>query len=300
MGLENRDYLRDDNTFDSYGQPQRSRGQMSIIVKIIIATVAVFFIQIMTSRSNGQSLAQDWLQVSPSEVFLKGQIWRVLTYAFCHSQQQLFHIVMNMAVLYMIGQWVAPRLGDREFVWYYATSAIFAAICSLAVYALQGREVAIIGASGSVMAVFMLFVMFYPRQRMLLMGILPIEARWLLVLYIAIDAGPMLLSFGGVAEDNSNVAHSAHLGGLLFGFLYFRWHMRLSSWWHKFAGRIASRRSPAGKLRVFNPGTQPEVDINTQVDEILKKISEHGEASLTARERKFLNQASRQMRKDRF
>ena len=298
MGLENREYLRDEDSYGSYGQQGRSRGPLSVIVKIIIATVAVFFLQIMTAQGGGSSLIQEWLQVSPSTVFLKGQIWRLLTYAFCHSQQQLLHIVMNMAVLYMIGQWVAPRLGDREFLWFYATSAVFAAICSIALYAVQGRDIPIIGASGSVMAVFMLFVMFYPRQRLLLMGIVPIEARWLLVLYIAFYAGPMLLSMGGM-QESSNVAHSAHLGGLLFGFLYFRWHMRLSNWWDNFAGRFSATRRRTGNLRVFNPGEQPNVDISSKVDEILKKISEQGEASLTAKERNFLTQASKQMRKDR-
>ncbi|MEZ6039753.1 MAG: rhomboid family intramembrane serine protease [Planctomycetaceae bacterium] len=296
MGLENRDYVRDDEGYDGWEHQPRRRSQMSMLTKVIIVTVAVYFLQLMTGRPGGTSLIQSFLEASPSSIFQQGQIWRVLTYAFCHDEGKITHIALNMLALYSLGQWVVDRLGDREFLWFYLTSAIFAGLCSIAFYSFMNTNVHVVGASGAVLAVFMLFVMYNPRQTLLLMGIVPVEARWLLAAFVAFDVYPMIDQLTG-GSGGSTIAHSAHVGGLLFGYLYFRWHMHLSSWWDRFAGRLQQRRKPKTNLRVFSPGTQPEVDVADKVDELLKKISEQGEASLTAKERNFLTQASKQMRK---
>jgi membrane associated rhomboid family serine protease len=305
MGIQNRDYLKDEPGWNGggYGANWQSKSQ---VVKLIIVTAAVFLLQILTSRSADGSAVTDWLSLEAGPLFRQGQIWRLLTYAFCHSQRDLLHIVMNMYMLYVIGTVVCSLTGDREFFWFYICSAIFAGICSVSFYVIQGidqvtrqdDDVMIIGASGAVMAVFMLFALHYPRQKMLMFGIVPIEVRWLLALYVVFDGWPVLKMLAGGAVT-SRVAHSAHLGGLLFGYLYFRWNMRICLWWDSFAGRLPKFRRSSKNLRVFNPEAQPAADISEKVDEILEKISREGEASLTARERNILTQASRKLRKDR-
>ena len=269
---------------------------------IVIVTVAVFVLQLMTSRERGSnSLVQEWLSLDFNHVVFQGQIWRLLTYAFCHDQSNLFHIIFNMMVLYSIGGVLRELHGDREFLWFYLVAAVFAGICSLAFYRLVNINAQIIGASGATMAVFCAVALHYPRQKVLLMGIIPIEFRWLLAAFVAIDTLPMISQVMGVLQNRgaaSQVANSAHIGGLVFGFLYFRWHMRITRWWDQFAGRITSRRS-RGQLRVFNDPVEPESNLSSQVDSILEKISREGEASLNSRERKILAQASRQYRKDK-
>jgi hypothetical protein len=127
------------------------------------------------------------------------------------------------------------------------------------------------------------------------MGLIPIEFRWLLAIFVGFDFLPVLT--GSIRE--SQTAHSAHLGGLLFGYLYFQWNMRLTGWWDNFSGRMAARRKSRGKLKLFSPPGQPDVDLSDQVDRILDKITREGEASLTDRERKILTQASKQLRRER-
>ncbi len=300
MGLENREYLRDsyDDNTGSFRQPS----QKPMTIMIVIVTVAVFVLQLMTSRSGGAtSLVQEWLALDFEHAVLQGQIWRLLTYAFCHDQKNLFHIIFNMMVLYSIGGVLRQLLGDREFLWFYLVAAVFAGICSLVFYRLIHINAQIIGASGATMAVFCLVALHYPRQKVLLMGIIPIEFRWLLAAFVAIDTIPMInqvMSYFKNEVATSQIANSAHIGGLVFGFLYFRWHMRITRWWDQFAGRIKSRRK-RGQLRVFAETPEPESNLNAQVDGILEKISREGEASLTSRERNILVQASRQIRKGR-
>ncbi len=300
MGIENREYLRDeyDDTAGSFRRP--SSKPMTII--LVVVTVAVFVLQLMTTtgpKGASTSLVQEWLALNFEDVMTRGQIWRLLTYAFCHDQNNLLHIVFNMMVLYSIGGVLRQLLGDREFLWFYLVAAVFAGMCSMVFYRLVNIPAQIIGASGATMGVFCLVALHYPRQKVLLMGIIPIEFRWLLAAFVAIDTLPMISQVTAALQNRqaaSQVANSAHIGGLIFGFLYFRWNMRITRWWDQFAGRIATRRR-RGKLRVFTEAPEPESNLSSQVDAILEKISREGEASLTARERKILAQASKQYRK---
>jgi len=308
MGLENREYLRDEDSYGSFGGP-KSRPR-SIVVKIIIATAIVFLLQVLSNSPGRGSLVTDWLILDEGSVFPKAQVWRFLTYAFCHSETNLLHIVINMYILYIMGNVVLRLTGEREFLWFYLFSAVFAGIISVVYYQIIGIPYAILGASGAVLAVFTLFTLHYPRQKLYLFGVLPLEARWLLLAYALFDGYPALKLLLGDAQqiiadevarnpDKQFVCHSGHLGGMLFGFLYFKWHLRISDRWDQMLGRMKKGRRNPQQLKVFKPATPPESDLQEKVDAILDKISREGESSLTDRERNILTQASRQFRQNR-
>lgn len=276
---------------------------MSIVAKIIVVTIGVYLLQILTRPAQGPSSPVfDWLALERDLLFQSGQVWRLLTYAFCHSETQLTHIVCNMLALFFLGRIVARTLGEREFLAVYLTSAVFAGIVqasSMAIWRSSGQDWTL-GASGAVSAVFVLFAMHYPKMKLYVFGILPIQARWLLLVAVAYDT----LGFLGMAPsifaaDGAKIGHAAHLGGLVFGFLYFQWHMNLTGWVEKTAGQVREIPLPKSNLRVYNPGIQPEVDYAGQVDQILAKISATGEASLTDRERRLLSRASQHINNNR-
>jgi membrane associated rhomboid family serine protease len=298
MGIENREYLRGEESFGSFRGPRMSG--RSIVVKIIIVTAVVFLLQVLS-----KSMLTEWLVLDEKSVFPGGQIWRFLTYAFCHSESNLLHIVINMYILYIMGNVVLRLMGEREFLWFYLVSAIFAGIVSVAHYQILGTPYVILGASGAVLAVFTLFALYYPRQKIYLFGVIPLEARWLLVIYAIYDGLPVLSPLLGVGEQfgvnagGQQVCHSGHLGGMLFGYLYFKWQIRLSDRWDQLAGRFRDRSRNTQHLKVFKPPVQQDTDLPDKVDAILDKISREGEASLTERERRILTQASRQFRRDR-
>ncbi|APZ92066.1 rhomboid family protein [Fuerstiella marisgermanici] len=295
MGIRNRPYAQ--QPIDQFPATPRS-----IVSKIIIATVAVFVLQILTRTAQGSSLIADWFAIERDLVFQYGQIWRLLTYAFCHSEVQLSHVLFNMLALYFLGRIVAQTIGQREFLWMYLAAAVFSGIVQTSVMAIFRSPGAawVMGASGAVSAVFMLFALHYPRVKVHLFGILPVEARWLLAVVVGYDA----LGFLGLVPSffvpaGATVAHAAHLGGLIFGLLYFRWDMNLTSWWDRFAGRTRVPKLRRQNIKLYNPGTQPEVDYSVKIDDILAKISREGEASLTARERRILTQASEHLKTSR-
>lgn len=292
MGLENREYLREDFQQPSDWRP--SRGPLAATTQLILIMVAVYILQLASIRPLARSsVVESWLQLDLKPLLEQGQIWRLLTYAFCHNRGNLLHLVVNAMTLHFTGQLLQSVLPRREFFWFYLSAATFAGIASAVFCWFLAPNTSVIGASGAVLAALTLATLYFPRQQVLLMGLLPLQMRWLLALYIAWDLFPMLS--GG--WRSSSTAHIAHLGGVAFGALYFRRHMSFSRWWDSLRGRI--RRRNSGNLRIYAPSSPPESRLDDQVDKILQKITEHGEASLTPRERNILTQASRQLRKQR-
>jgi hypothetical protein len=161
-----------------------------------------------------------------------------------------------------------------------------------------------VGASGAVMAVMMLCALYYPSMKIMVMFVLPVELRWLVVMYVIYDMFPLLMQLGG-AGALDNVAHASHLGGLAYGYLFKHYDLRYSrlmagwSWprWKR-AVRSATRRAPE-KGRLYEPPEEgvPTPDLKLRVDEILAKISAQGEASLSENEREILKEASRRFKK---
>jgi hypothetical protein len=209
-----------------------------------------------------------------------------------------------MLGLWIFGAQVEPIYGPREFLRFYLTGALVSSLGFLAVQLVVGRGGTMVGASGAVMAVTMLCALYYPSMKILVMFVLPVELRWLVVIYVIYDMYPLLMQLGG-ARLLDNVAHAAHLGGLGYGYLYKRYDLRYSrlmagwSWprWKRLV-KTTTRRKPES-VRLYEPPEEhaPTPDLKVQVDEILAKISALGEASLTESERKILKEASRRFKK---
>jgi membrane associated rhomboid family serine protease len=145
----------------------------------------------------------------------------------------------------------------------------------------------IVGASGAVFGVLLGFARYYPRERIYIWGILPIEARALVIIMTVLSL------WGGFAGRGSGVAHFAHLGGFLGGFLYLKWRERRSpaALFKAKASPLANRKPPAPAdvekwRRIRREDLHP---VNRdELDRILDKISAAGIASLTPDERAFL------------
>ena len=141
------------------------------------------------------------------------------------------------------------------------------------------------------MALMILYVLHFPRRILYVWGILPMPAWALGIIYVAVDLLGVFHAPGG------RIANVAHLGGVLFGFLYFQTKMNLGRFVPR---RLANLKGPSlrPKLRIHEPGKEAR-DLNRQVDAILEKISREGESSLTKKERKILEEASRRYQRRR-
>jgi membrane associated rhomboid family serine protease len=148
--------------------------------------------------------------------------WQLVTYAFLHDPSNPFHLLFNMLALVMFGAPLEYTWGTRRYGTYYLVCIVGAGLCQLAVGWFQlsrgGPVGPVIGASGGVFGLLLAYGMLFPNQRvMLLIPPIPMKARTLVILYGVIE---LLL---GVSGAQPGVAHFAHLGGMLFGWLLIRY-----------------------------------------------------------------------------
>ena len=130
----------------------------------------------------------------------------------------------------------------------------------------------------------------------LLFFILPLQMRWVMTLFLVWDLHPVLLTLSG-DQINTGIAHAAHLGGLAFGYLYYRFQWRLDRLSVRVPTIVRRPTAPRPRLRIA-PGTTPEPDAGgDRVDQILAKISRTGQDSLTAEERTILQAESERIRR---
>lgn len=285
MGFENRDYYRESEWNDRPADNPACRW-------IVVVTVLVFIAQQFPAWNVASFLSLT------SDGVMSGQVWRLVTYAFCHSG--VMHIVFNMLCLWWVGRVIEDRQGTREFFGLYLIAAIVAGLANLALNAaFLDRPSSTVGGSGALMAVMAIYAILFPRQQIMFMGLVPVEMRWLIAGYVVMDTMPIWAAMSG-RQVNDGVAHAAHLGGLLFGFAYQIFDLRLTNWLPSRGVRSWWReRERRQSMRLYTPDSEPvaeEPALDTQVDDILRKIHEQGEASLTAAERQLLMEASRRIR----
>ena len=188
-------------------------GGISPAVRILIITNVVLFVMnvivgdAMTIR----------LGLSPQAVFEHFAVWQPFTYMFLHSTGGVGHILFNMLALWMIGTELERTWGTRFFVKYYVITGIGAAATSLLLSFFSDvfYYSVTVGASGAIYGLLLAYAMYFPH-RMLILFIFPVPAR---IAVIILGAIALLSSMGGAG---GGVAHSAHLGGLVVGYLYLK------------------------------------------------------------------------------
>jgi len=243
------------------------------------------------------SVVQEWFELDPEKTVKQGQVWRLVTCAFCHARHMLWHILLNMLFLYWFGTRLEAMYGSREFLLFYLTAAVCSSAAYLALAFYTDSTAPAIGASGAVMGVMMLYTIFYPQETFLLFFVIPVPLWALLGVYVLFDLHPVLLALSG-DKLFTTVAHAGHLGGLLFGFLYWRLGLRLEApldWISRRPGRPVVRKARPRPEPASPPPVQRDA-LDDQVDEVLRKISEQGKESLTDEERDVLVRASAKYR----
>jgi len=302
MGFQDRGYYRSSTGFGA---------EWSAVNTIIAINVAVWLANFILTGDLFREVFS--LKVSLNDLLsLKSDLaarpwngWQLLTYGFLHdgpslqppgNSYSIFHIVFNMLTLWFFGRPVEAITGKAEFFRFYCTAIVVAGLAWVIGERLGGGGGRLVGASGGVMAVLAAFIWYYPRETVLIYGVLPVPAWALGVFYLLMD-------LQGAGDRASNVAHVAHLAGAAFGVLY-AWRRLDLSGLTDWAGRIR-RGWRTRRLRVVRPdddpagGDGPEgLPLEREVDRILEKISRSGEASLTSAERDTLSRASRRI-KDR-
>lgn len=245
------------------------------VMRLIVANVGVALLAMVFPRLPVA------LAYMPSLVLTRP--WTVVTYMFVHAG--FGHLFFNMLALYFFGPQLEDRIGSRNFLGLYLTSGLAGALFSFLTPLAM-----IVGASGAVYGVMLGYALYWPRIKVLIWGIVPVEAWFLVVIMTA------LALYGGAGFGQRGVAHFAHLGGFVGGFLYLK---------------IMERRSPAARFRTrakgaVRPAARDDIErwqripraglhpVNLEeLDRVLAKLAASGVEALTPDERLFLDRFSR-------
>ncbi|MBI5084384.1 MAG: rhomboid family intramembrane serine protease [Acidobacteria bacterium] len=183
---------------------------------LLIANGVLFVLYFLAARGEAGLYFLPFALV-PKAVIGSLALWQLVTYLFLHSPFGFGHILVNMLTLWMFGTALESTWGTRRFLQYYFFCGAGAGVCVVVLNALTGTmNTRTIGASGAIYGLLLAFGILFPRAVIYFFGLFPIEARW----YVLIMGAIVFLSAFG--DAGSGVSHFAHLGGMLFGYIWLR------------------------------------------------------------------------------
>jgi len=286
MGVYDRDYYREEQ------QPPgiQFSGRM-MVTNLVIVTAAVFLVNMFT-RDNW---LMNTLAAEPSVVVKPWLLWKLVTYGFAHDPEQIGHIFWNMFGLWIFGRDIEMVYGRKELLRIYLFALVLGSLAwCLREYFADGADskAVLLGASGAVTAVVLLFVFHYPKRTILLFLVLPVPA-W--VLGVIIIGGNMYQTLSPSA--NQTVAFDVHLVGAAFAICYYRFGWNIGRMLPGSGGTrfSLSRLKPRPKLKIHDPDERYEKQ-DEEADRLLEKVGREGMDSLTSKERRALEDYSRRMR----
>lgn len=285
---------------DSY-EPARNGGG-SVMTWLLSGIIAGFILQNVFLRwFNAGAFFDGNFALSPYAI-ATGKVWTLLTYGFLHDPRNLLHILANVLAIYFLGRELLPLLGARRFVGVYLAMVLTGGLFWLAAnWANAGM---VIGASAAACGLLIIYAGFYPHRPItfLLFFILPVtlKPKHVAITLLLLDlAGFAFYEILGAASP-FGVAHSAHLGGMFAGWIYFRYvHERAwpAGWrlaWPRRQARRATRSSAAELPEDESEDAllpTSHRDLRAEVDRILDKINSEGFGALTPEEKRLLDNA---------
>jgi len=184
------------------------------VTRNLIFVNVLMFIATTLGQSSLNSYGMNWFALyPPGTPFFRP--WQFLTYMFMHAN--IWHILFNMYTLWIFGSMVERVIGEKKYIVLYFVCGVGAAVFHLMLTSLlHGINVPMVGASGAIYGLLVAYAMLFPTSKMtLLFPPVTLSAKWMVVAFAAIEL------FTGVIGTREGIAHFAHLGGMVFGFLLF-------------------------------------------------------------------------------
>ncbi len=245
--------------------------------------------------------------------------WQVFTYMYMHGS--FSHLFFNMFALWMFGMELENLWGSKTFFIYYTVCGIGAGLANAflaPLFTSMPPNVPTVGASGSIYGVLIAFGMLFPNRYIYIYFMLPLKAKYLVIIYMAVEV------FAVASQSQSGIAHVAHLGGAVVGFLYVYFYLNRgprkfsrtgdSNVFDSFKNVFEKKDKEANiydipkrditdaefedlnKSKYEDDVRQKEREAQERIDAILDKLSARGYSSLTDEEKKILFQESKRLR----
>ncbi len=262
-------------------------GLSPVIKVLLLANIGIFILQYLVPQITAYG-------AFTPVVFLDGfplYIYQIVSYMFLHGG--FFHLLFNMLALWMFGTEIEFTWGSKSFLRFYLIGGIAGAALTLLVFAVSGGAPAlgasggpIVGASAAIYSILMAYWLMFPDRLLYLYFFFPVPVKY---------AIPIMMLIGFFAGGaNGGTAHMAHLGGAVFGLIYLKLDWR----WMAIGRKLKNLRYRRDEAKLHKRRQEAE-DIMRRVDAILDKINDVGMENLTKAERKFLEEASSELAKQK-
>ncbi len=249
------------------------------IKNIMLINATVFILQLNLSLN--QVLVSNFA-LRPLEVIYSFRLWQLFTYLFLHGD--FWHVFFNMFVLWMFGSELERTWGTRRFLIYYLLTGIGAGL-----FVLFLSDASTIGASGAVYGIMIAYALNYPDRLIYIYFMFPVKAKYFMGFLALVSF------FSTIGPNVDGIAHAAHLGGMVVGFVYLKYWEYFYKLKSTFRGSMRKTRS-APNLFYTKGGEAKTEYYRRLVDELLDKINRVGYINLTDDEKKKLEEGSKYLR----
>jgi membrane associated rhomboid family serine protease len=205
-----------------------------MVKKLIIVTSAIFvltYLPLQIFRPDIFDYLCNFFGLRTDLVIQRFYVWQLVTYLFLHGGW--FHIIFNMFALWMFGADLESAWGGKKFLTYYFVTGVGAGVFDVILNTIfrPALPMPTIGCSGAVFGLLLAYGMLFPERVIYLYMIVPLKAKWFVVLMGVIEL------YSSFTSPGSQISHFAHLGGMLFGFVYlrgwslpYRWQLQYHEW----------------------------------------------------------------------
>jgi len=267
-------------------QFQANPGQLSYkpqlftdAIKLLVSVnLTIFFLQTISGKEH---LLFDLFGLVPQAIWSDFMIWQPLTYLFFHGN--IWHVLINMFVLWMFGSELENAWGRKNFLKYYFMTGIGAGIVTC-LFNLQSN-IPVVGASGAVYGILLAYGLSFPNRTVYLYGLIPIKSIWFV---IAIG----ILAFFSSFQQMTQISHLTHISGMAIGYIFLKRRWRLNDIWFKIRKKTLEYR-----IQIEDVKQSKEKALEKDIDYILDKIQKVGFKGLSDQEQNSLYNASKTLSK---
>jgi len=246
-------------------------------IKVLISIN--FSIFILQALSGAENLFFPLFGLVPKLVWSELMIWQPFTYIFFHGG--IWHVLINMFVLWMFGSELERLWGKQHFLKYYFVTGIGSGLITM--FLGFNSMIPIVGASGSVYGVLLAYGLTYPNRTVYLYGIIPIKSLWFVM-------GIGLIAFMSSFNNVSQISHLTHLSGMVIGYFMLKKPVRWNDLWFEIRKKTMEYRVQKEEKKVSR-----QQEIERDIDFILDKINRDGFDSLSQQEQNRLYKGSRSL-----
>ena len=281
--MSDRDYLRYD--FPGEGPRNRFWAVYPATKAVIVGLVGMWVLMLLLKAIGWQTVGAVYstLALRPDRVLEGLWLWQLVTYSWVHDFG-IFHVGINCLMLYWWGKDVERRLGLKRYLLFLLGSVVAGSLAYLSWSLMTLITTPMVGFSAAVLGVVVLRALWSPMQPVSLFGIFPMKLWHLAAIFVGIDVLMLL-------DTHSETAHAAHLGGALFGYIYFKYGGRVRRAFDALEQRAERKQRKRERM-----SEQKEREMREELDRILDKVNREGMPALSDEEKRFLKRASDRLR----